>query len=63
LYILKVQCLNKLYAFSCRIQLKAKKKKAIGMTGAMEDNKTIRQGFYDVGLKYIEGPQLFQTFF
>jgi hypothetical protein len=29
----------------------------------VEDNKTIKQGFYDVGLKYIEGPQLFQTFF
>jgi hypothetical protein len=33
------------------------------MKGAVEDNKTIKQGFYDVGLKYIEGPQLFQTFF
>jgi hypothetical protein len=34
----------------------------MGVTGAMEDNKT-RQGFYYVGLKYIEGQQLIQTFF
>jgi hypothetical protein len=58
-----VQCYNKLQAFSCTIQLKAKKKKVTGVTGAIEGNKGIRQGFYGIGLKYIEVSQLIQAFF